>query len=306
VSKAGLFAGEETQAAPTNGALTTKQRGYHWFEWAKVIPMSGEFSETSGHAATTNNKVASPRKSHPFVAEVYNEFTMSATFQSAVDPELETKYTAFSMDNSIHIQITDRSFTNYLEVELRSSYQGDTSQLFAGQLQINSQIDWLPTDWYCITLTYSYPLDVGYITYTNLTRGEEVTETKNPTDARPMAWEDSGEDEVYSSMGYGCTYGDISAVAVSPFVGSIANVLVHDQFVDLTIEENRRRFCGIDGVINLGGNGQAAFGSTPKIYLPRGYPDDQRGTVYIGEYLADFYVAEPLDPDVNLPPISSG
>ena len=33
MSKSGLFAGKSTQDAPTNGALTTKQRGYHWFEW---------------------------------------------------------------------------------------------------------------------------------------------------------------------------------------------------------------------------------------------------------------------------------
>jgi hypothetical protein len=34
--KAGLFAGEVTQEAPANGAVTTKDKGYHWMEWGNT------------------------------------------------------------------------------------------------------------------------------------------------------------------------------------------------------------------------------------------------------------------------------
>jgi len=34
MSKSGLFAGQITEDAPVNGAVTLKQNGYHWFEWS--------------------------------------------------------------------------------------------------------------------------------------------------------------------------------------------------------------------------------------------------------------------------------
>ena len=35
--KAGIFAGEVTQAAPADGAATLKAKGYHWMEYGNVI-----------------------------------------------------------------------------------------------------------------------------------------------------------------------------------------------------------------------------------------------------------------------------
>lgn len=38
--KSGLFAGEATQNAPANGAVTDKPKGYHWMEWREPVVQS--------------------------------------------------------------------------------------------------------------------------------------------------------------------------------------------------------------------------------------------------------------------------
>jgi len=44
--KAGLFAGEVTESAPIDGALTTKQKGYHWMQWGTPAPRPFVFKIT--------------------------------------------------------------------------------------------------------------------------------------------------------------------------------------------------------------------------------------------------------------------
>jgi hypothetical protein len=41
-SFAGLFAGEVTESAPADGAVTTKEKGYIWFEWGNVAALEEE------------------------------------------------------------------------------------------------------------------------------------------------------------------------------------------------------------------------------------------------------------------------
>ena len=51
--KAGLFAGEVTTAAPADGAITTKNKGYQWMEYGNVIPPFVSFcNEIFGITAT--------------------------------------------------------------------------------------------------------------------------------------------------------------------------------------------------------------------------------------------------------------
>jgi hypothetical protein len=58
--KAGLFAGEVTQEAPADGAVTTKDKGYPWMEWGNVATAPEqsrvlawwEFEEPSGGTGT--------------------------------------------------------------------------------------------------------------------------------------------------------------------------------------------------------------------------------------------------------------
>ena len=306
MSKSGLFAGKMTQSAPTNGAITSMQSGYHWFEWADVIPVSGEFGTGVGWAATTDGStVPAPSSTHPFFGEDYTEFTMSCIFKSSIDPAETQRCTVIGTGNDSQITLQRTGGNYYVHTSLRTYRSGTQTVLRAGNTQLNG-IGWTPQDWYCVTMSYSFPLNIITVSVVNLTHGEEIiTSNAPPSGAVPMAFENAGPSGAGSDMGYGCIDGTIASEADQPFFGSVSQVLIHNKYSDQLDVDERRKFSGLDGIINVG-NGQAIFGETPKIYLPRGYPDDNRGTLVIGEYPTEFHVVEPLERDVNLPPISSG
>jgi hypothetical protein len=64
-----------------------------------------------------------------------------------------------------------------------------------------------------------------------------------------------------------------------PYQGCLAHVGFHGNYIDLTVEANRRTFFDADGVpVDGGADGSDAFGVTPIMWFPDGDLEDNRGS----------------------------
>lgn len=313
MAKSGLFAGEITQAAPANQAITSKQKGFQWMEHDVWSPISGAFSSGVGYAATTDGwYVANPEVTHPLLNGSYPEFTMSTVFKSGVDPASSVHYAPFGIGGATTMDMFGQSSLNKIGIVVRSqtaatfnlNIVGDTVTLDSAG---DDTVGWSPFHWYCVTTSYSQPLNDIAISIVNMSLGLEIVRTPAVINNVNIEFHANqcGAGHVGSSMGYGCRFGTNPTTPSIPWVGSLANTFVHNQYTDLTITGNRRKFSGIDGVINIGDVGQNPFSEQPLIYLPRGIPNDQRGTAILGDYPDDFYLSDPIEIDTDLPPEAS-
>ena len=310
MSQAGLFAGKSTQDAPTNGALTSMQSGYHWFEWTKAIPTSAEFDATKGVAATqdtywtTGSGINFP---HPFVGQEFTEWTISTVFKSNSVPTAgNNRREPCGINAPGGVEMKDNSGDPALTASVWSQPDGTSNFQLANHF-MELPVGWSALDWYCVTISYSQPLNVGMVSYVNMTNGLELfyALTIVNNDVVSYTGATAGKFPTVATYGAKAVAGINPDTFSSPWQGSLGHLYVHNSYIDLSDEGNRRKFSGIDGIINLGGVGQNPFGVQPLIYLPNGGPWDSRGTANTGVYPDDFFVTLPVELDVNLPPVSS-
>jgi len=303
MSKSGLFAGKSTQDAPTNGALTTKQRGYHWFEWTKAIPTSGEFSETLGGTASQNGYNGRTSFPHPFEGQTFPEFTVSVTYQVSREPTFaDNRRDTFG---TIPMKIYQWYYSSNNIIQLYGILSGG-KQMALG-IEKGAFTTWLWDHWYCCTISFSQTLDTLVMCWSNLTLGEEYWEYHVDPDNTPVDFTGATSGTAASMFAYGGGQANVDApdYMSNPFVGTLSNFVIHNKYIDLGVEGNRRAFCGIDGVINIGERGQNIFNEIPLLYMPQGGPWDSRGTANTGVYPDDFWYRQPLSLDQNLPPVAS-
>ena len=124
----------------------------------------------------------------------------------------------------------------------------------------------------------------------------------------PVRWKSSTSGDVRSQItyGYDTPYVSHGGPQGSPnfpqWLGNISQTLVHNGYVDLTVAGAARTFCGIDGVIPLGVNGESPFGTQPLVYMPAGHPSDNRGTKFLGTWDSDFFWKDSLAAGTSTPP----
>jgi len=310
MSKSGLFAGKATQDAPTNGALTTKQRGYHWFEWDAVPDRTtAEFRDGIGYAATQNNYVSGAVDyPHPFVGQEFSEFTMSHVFKVSTPPSTFEEYSLTGLNGEGGIWAAESTGFFRLDATIWTIATGDVHRIChcpGVQMGVGDALDWDISDWYCITMSYSQSLNRAEVSYVNLNREQEIIQSMTVVDNVSVSYTYADTDK-HTVAAWGFWETDQTGAPIKqPFIGTLGSTFVHNGYLDLWEEENRRKFSGIDGIINLGNVGQSPFGEQPLIYMPSGGPWDQRGTADTGTYPSDYYIAEPTEFDVNLPPIAT-
>jgi len=270
-----MFAGEVTILAPADDAVTSKPRGYVWMEYGNpplsFIPTSGEFGTNKGYAATTDNwYVGSPTLQHPLLSQSWPDVTLSTIFKASIDPSDLQFLTPYGLGGATHMSLLRRSANRRIEFDIRSHTATVYNQTLAnGGITLNSSadgtIDWSVTDWYCLIFSYSQSLNSGTIVYVNLTRGEEVVESAFIANNINMEWHanNAGNSTPGSSLGWGCQFGLNATTVANGFFGTISSTFIHDDYMDLTIPANRRKFSGINGVIDTGENGELIFGATP-------------------------------------------
>ncbi len=316
MSEAGLFAGIATQNAPDDGAVTSKPPGFSWFEWdtsQQSENTSGEFSVTTGRAATSDELyVVSPIKSLPMLGQSYAEFTMSTVFQSTLDPTNGVFQSAYGVAETMRIGLQNTGGARRLGVTLVAQTAAQSNVNIISHTLLLDSIGtgtggWRWFHWYCLTVCYSQALDLAKVAWVNLSLGEEVVTTPTVVNNVDVEFHvnQCGNQQAFSNMGYGGRVGLNATTMTQPWTGTLANSYVHNRYADLGMEANRRKFCGIDGVIDIGFNGTLPFDEVPLIFLPTGIPNDQRGTLFIGNYPADFYVLGIVETDTNLPPVAS-
>ncbi len=314
--KAGLFAGEVTEQAPADGALTEKQEGYHWMEWGEdapatgLVPTSGEYSTNKGYAATQNDwSESSPIFPHPFNDEVWPLITTSVVWKLDREPVFgEDHRHAYNLHGGVKLYLNFVQSGSYhrIQYEVLNSTTTITSSITLRlDHAASGTTGWEWSDWYCISLSYSSVLGGGYVSYVNMSRNEEVVDPLSVIFAEPVDFLDSGIGTQGSSIIWGAQEAFDSNTITSVWTGTLANIFIHNKYIDFSQQENRRKFSGLNGVVYLGESGEIPFGETPLIYMPSGGPWDNRGTAHMGDHPEDFYYNKTVEINTNPPPIAS-
>jgi len=302
MSGAGLFAGEITQAAPVADAPTTKPRSYVWMEYgtpiSEVVPTSGE-----GYAVTQDNFFGpTPSLAHPFANEVWDAITMTAVFRardvisSANDQGIfNLKSTSGEIELFVrHRSIQDQTFFGF-------TISNTSGLITQGTHEITvDHPTWNDDHWYWMGISYSNTLNESKFAIVNFDAGEEAWFDATVSNNQQVSWGPSTTASSVVVWGAKSTGGiDVQG---SEFPGPISQVLINDSYHDFS--DQFTQFAGIDGVIDIGPTGNYPFGGTPEVYLPRGFPEGNLGTRFIGNP-SDFFLENKVGTDEGLPPIAS-
>jgi len=303
MSGAGLFAGEVTQAAPVADAPTTKPRSYVWMEYgtpiSEVVPTSGE-----GYAVTQNGVYGPPDFAHPFANEVWDAITMSAVFRARDVISASNEQAIFNLKSTngtmdLYVRRRPVNFQTFFAFNVSSS----SGAIANGTHEISlAHPTWNDDHWYWMGVSYSNTLNECKFAIVNFDAGEEAWFDATISNNTQVSWGPSTTSSSVVVWGARSTGG--SDVQGSEFPGPISQVLINDSYHDFSDQFTRRQFAGIDGVIDIGPTGNYPFGGTPEVYLPRGFPEGNLGTRFIGNP-SDFFLENKVGTDEGLPPIAS-
>jgi hypothetical protein len=312
--KAGLFAGEVTQSAPANLAVTSKPKGFTWMEWGNFIAdfqQASEFSPTEGYVMTQDGFLGGTSFANPWTDIDTPTWTMMAVCR----PEGATALLGGQSQHIIDLGITPSDSPSfnlskrpisdqiYFYTSLANALTNQTIFFDTVELTVNHPT-WLLTDWYCIAVSYDQanPSKARFMAV-NLTQAEETVVTpfiSNTINVATPASPTTGSNK--SIVGYGVRAQ--TSAPDSPWRGQIGQVFVHDKALDLTQVSDRRKLSGIDGIIDLGDLGQNVFGEQPLYYTPDGLPTGNVGSIYVGVE-TDYWANGTFVPATNLPPLAS-
>jgi len=302
MSGAGLFAGEITQAAPEADAPTTKPRSYVWMEYGTpfntVVPTSGE-----GWALTQDDWFPGPPIfPNPFINEVWPEITISAVFKPD-DMSAGFLFNIMAI-GGINFFVTRRpiSFEEYFGVEINTTLPSFQLITQGTQELTLDHPTWDFNDWYWMGVSYSQTLNECKFAIVHFLSGTEAVKVLPITSNVDISWGPSLTSQ--SQIAWGME-GSVNGVdPLGPFAGPMSQVMIHDSYKDFGDEFTRRQFAGLNGIIDLGPTGNFPFGTTPQVYLPRGWPEENLGTRFIGNQ-SDMYLRNQVSTDLDLPPVAA-
>ena len=266
---------------------------------------------SSGIASTDNGWSAGVNHAHPFEGEEWSEFTKSIVFKSDTAPLFAVDKTTFALAGK-SVWLSKNGSGHFWIQHIVTSYPASgnehicTSGIRLGIASPNT-INWSPTDWYCVTTSYSQPLNASTTVYTNLSRGEEVVVADTILNNNVVSFVNTGFGEPGSTIAWGCLLinSNNPREPSQPWDGWLSHAFIEDQYIDLTQESGRRLFSGLSSVNSLGADGDVPFGSVPRIYLPDGHPHNNRGTADIGTWSDDFFYQGELQVNGSPPPAST-
>jgi len=273
------------------------------YPW-RAIPYSPASGE--GYAMTQVDWFGNdPNFAHPFKNFSWPEMTMSAIVHSTREPGTITNRSIFNLKGigTIHMYIRKRPITQQLffGMSLNTEIAGNNQLIAQGAVELS--IDhprWLISHWYWLGVSYDSVAGICVFAMTNLTLREDTVTYPVVQNQEAVNWGGDPHGETVCAWGFeGGTDPEPSR-----FRGTFVQVLIHDKYVALGDFWERRKFNCLDGSKSLGLRGQRPFGEIPKVYLPRGLPTDNLGTMHIGDP-SDFFLLNELPFDTDLPPVGS-
>ena len=308
--KAGLFAGEVTEAAPADGASTLKQKGYQWMEYGYVFEArSSTYSATKGVLATQNGWGPYVDFPHPFDGKDYSNFTMSSVFKCNQKPAFGQSYSLFDLIQEVFgTGITfnrrtpaDQIYIGGVVTTADDGATGNPKTLWTGDVEVTiDHPTWGFDDWYFVGVTYTSS-GAGQLIVRNLDKGEQEI-VSNTQDAGTVNWDADSEGQANSRCCWGCAT-TVFDQAGGIFQGYISQTLINNQVTDFSNPTERAKFIGDDGVIDLGENGTLPFDEVPLVYMPSGHPSTNNGNTFIGTYPDEFFIQKALFENESLPPV---
>ena len=301
---AGLFAGEITQNAPLDEAPTTKPRAYVWMEYGtpiiEVLPFSRE-----GYAVTQENWFGSdPNFTHPFANEVWDAITMTAVFRpkDVISNTNDQGIYNIRAAGPVNLYIRKRPITD--ETTFGYSIVSDGGiNISSGLHEITlDQPGWSDDDWFWMGVSYSNTLNEVTFAVVDFNLGLEMVTPVTVTTNQQLSFGPSLTSS--SIVVWGANSSGGVDVQGSAFPGPMSQVFIHNAYKDFADPFVRRQFAALNGIIDVGPTGNYPFGVTPLVYMPRGWPEGNLGTTFIGNS-SDFWLEDIVSTDTDLPPVGS-
>jgi len=305
MSRAGLFSGTVTESAPADNAPTTKHKGHHWMQWGEAIPVPYQPLSGEGHTFTQDGYVGPPNFPHPFANQSYNEWTQSVVF-TPQDLPIQTEnaelFNIMYLGDKLNFYVRRRPTSGqlYFGFNLSTKHPSLTDAISVSSSVHEITLDhpgWTYQHWYWIAASYDNVGGSVHWVIRNLTLGQEAIKAVSITNQLPITWTSMPTGQSFCIWGTGIALDNL-------FLGVISQLVLHNKYIDLSVEANRDKFCGIDGVIDIGDNGENIFGEIPLVHLPRGFPQENTGTLFIGDP-SDFHSPVEISRDLILPPVAS-
>ena len=286
-------------------------------EASNLFPGASDHSATEGHKITQQNFVSGVDHRSPWTGLNADEFTMMSVCRPVSVPAPSGEGWVFGVgasgSSTQNMRVAKVASVNNLFrfnlVNVRDA--GGTGNITDDFFNITSgHPTWSLADWYCWAITYKASSSAGSVMIVNLTKGEEESRAIAPARKGPgwgsnVAWRETTDGTNFSRTGWGVRP-DVVAVppVIHPFLGQISQTLIADNYMGvLTDAANRRRLCGIDGVIPLGNNGSIVFGSVPLYFTNTGFPSDNQGTWDVGgPNNTEWWLEGTEVPSTTLPP----
>lgn len=281
---------------------------YRFELWSSGLENSAAtFSATEGHAITQYDWYdPTPNFEHPFRGEEYSEYTISTVARATQEPTVQTPMTLAQhqpVGGTFGFQkqpATNRLFFNI-------NFHGESDlRISQHSIFLDSMTGWEYFHWYWLGMSYSQPLNKCWFAIANLTLGDETAVATTVSNNINVWWQ-SGISGVNSVCGWGGGTLATQDPDVQKFLwhGYLSQVFIHNQYSDFSVTANRRKFAHLDGVVNLGIQGQIPFGSQAKIYMANGLPSSNTGSLDVGDFPTDFWLAGDETLDEQLPPVSA-
>ena len=261
-------------------------------------------SDTGGHAITQYDWYdSSPNFDHPFRGAEYPEFTASFVGRLTTAPTVSINRTAFNIQSFAMGFAEQPATSRYF---ITTNLEGDGGNISNEPMFLDSVANWDILHWYWIGVSYSQPLNKHWLSVVNFSTGTESTIAGTITNNIDVWWS-SVINGSHSAVGWGGSSLATQSpdVQLSLWKGHLTQVYIDNAYYDFSVTANIRKFCGTDGVINLGLRGQVPAGATPLVYLPNGHPSSNVGTLNVGDYPSDFWLSGTEVYDEDQPPIAS-
>lgn len=285
MAKAGLYSGEIVENAPANGAATTKQNGYQWMQYGDTAPPPFIPASTEGIAETQNNNYQpTPSYPHPFEGDVYSEFTMSFVGQAIqnIGTQAAGYVIPFKLisNRTLNFMFSKDGFGNmYINGYLASMSSGNIAN------PVIIVPDEQQHDWWQVVMSYNG--SNATMVAVNLTLGVEHIASDAGTGN--IDWLNMVNSTSMCSWGM-ASWSQALGEPYQAWGGYLSQIYIHNKYIDLTVEGNRRKFSDLDGVVDYGNVGELPLGEQPLVYNVNGHPSSNVGTKSIGTWDTDYWI----------------
>lgn len=248
-----------------------------------------------GTSATQDGWNGRVDSTHPLDGESYAAFTMSCGFKVDVEPVTASTSWSWVLNTGIlsgsglKVRMV---FDGYVRIfaTLPSGFAKCAINRNASAIEGGDHTLWKFNHWYVVTMSFSIAEGKYQVSFINLSIGDEFTVDMvgpSPTNLSFVGSTGTARSLFY----YACeliTLGSPDVIR-APMQGQTSFIYMHEAWIDLDVEANRRKFSSLTGQIPFGSQGQNPQGTQALIYLPDGHPHINLGSKDVGTWDADFF-----------------